>query len=867
MDPSRPQNAGKRATVAFFFDNPFDYFEDEIWKGVSESAESLDVDLLCFVGGNIGPEARTRARLVYDLATPDCVDGLIVVSGSIALCATAREVVSAFLARYAPLPIVTLCSKEPGLPAILSQNASGIDQVIDHLVLEHGRRRIAFIGGPVGHQEAEARLASYHAALSRHGLPDEPALVCHGTFRRDSGARAIQVLLDERHASFDAVVAANDFMAVGAVRALSERGRAVPMDVSVVGFDDVREALECAPPLTTVRQPFRQIGQEGVRRLLAIIRGESVPETTSLPTEMVIRGSCGCSLSDRRATAVTVAPEGLLQATELANRLDGLFPELRASGAGWAEELAQALIAERDGQPAPRFLPALERLLGQNLGRELSLSQWYQIVNAAFDAVQAQAGEDSPALGKARCAALMAIGSRVELAHAMWRTRFEQEFILLERAFLQAGLDEGALERVLRQYLPSLGIRSFFLSRFIDDSMAQASLLMHYDPAGCVLLDSSPGPFPVGELVPGRFTDTHRHAYAVLPIFADEVAIGIALCELGPNSGAVFQLLINQIGRSLRGISLLREVSRHASELETRVEERTRQLKEKEQQLLETAHQAGMAEVAVGMMHNVGNLLNSIGISAEELLSGTARPSGLARANALLMAHQADLPGFFARDPSARLLPEYYTKTTEAVEGARQNLHDEARTLLDRVELVKESIRMLQEYARVGKESAPREEVQVAQVIEAALKLQSSSLSRNRIELRQEIAAVPPIVAERAKLVHTFVNLIKNAIEAMRTTPLGERRLTIELRSGAAGQLMIRIADTGAGIAPENRHRIFSYGFTTKESGNGFGLHTCANYVKQMGGSIAVESQGPGLGASFIIVLKPMPAGGARASE
>jgi signal transduction histidine kinase len=324
---------------------------------------------------------------------------------------------------------------------------------------------------------------------------------------------------------------------------------------------------------------------------------------------------------------------------------------------------------------------------------------------------------------------------------------------------------------------------------------------------------------------------------------------------------------MNQIGRSLRGISLLREVSRHASELEARVEERTRQLKETEQQLLETAHQAGMAEVAVGMMHNVGNLLNSIGISAEELLSGTAKPNGLARANALLTAHQADLPGFFASDPSAKFLPAYYAKTTEAAEGARIKLHEEARTLLDRVELVKESIRMLQEYARVGKESTLREEVQVAQVIEAALKLQASSLSRNRIELSQEIEAVPPIVAQRAKLVHTFVNLIKNAIEAMRTTPLGERRLTIELRPGAAGQLVIRIADTGEGIAPENRHRIFTYGFTTKESGNGFGLHTCAKYVKQMGGSIVVESQGPGLGASFVIVLQPMPADGARAAD
>ena len=216
------------------------------------------------------------------------------------------EELSAYCERYRPLPMCSIAVPSPGIPSVLVDNATGMRDLLVHLVAAHGCRRVAFIRGPEANDEAERRYQVYRDVLGERGLAVDPELVVVGDFQRAAGARAIDVLLDERRAPFDAVVAASDSMALGAIDALRARGLRVPEDVAVVGFDDIEAARFATPPLTTVRQPLHEQGRRAVELLLAVIRGEPVPEQVTLHTELVTRRSCRCAWRgvrrDRRST-------------------------------------------------------------------------------------------------------------------------------------------------------------------------------------------------------------------------------------------------------------------------------------------------------------------------------------------------------------------------------------------------------------------------------------------------------------------------------------------------------------------------------------------------------------------------------------
>src|SRR5690606_4946005 len=185
-----------------------------------------------------------------------------------------------------------------GVNQVLVHDAAGTTELVEHLVGEHGYRRIAYIAGPAASAESQARLSAYEQALARAGIANDPRLVLPGDFTRPGGARAVHVLFDERQVAasdVDAIVAANDYMAAGAIEELVHRGVTVPDRIAVVGFDDVDAAATLSPPLTTVRQPMEQLGMEAVRMVLDLLENRSPEGVRRLPTELVLRRSCGCT--------------------------------------------------------------------------------------------------------------------------------------------------------------------------------------------------------------------------------------------------------------------------------------------------------------------------------------------------------------------------------------------------------------------------------------------------------------------------------------------------------------------------------------------------------------------------------------------
>jgi signal transduction histidine kinase len=326
----------------------------------------------------------------------------------------------------------------------------------------------------------------------------------------------------------------------------------------------------------------------------------------------------------------------------------------------------------------------------------------------------------------------------------------------------------------------------------------------------------------------------------VLPLFARSERLGFAVCELCGADPSAYETLTNQISTVMKLNGLVDEV-RH-----------------NQRQLLDVAHQAGMAEIASGVLHGVGNLLTSVRVSAGELetLAGGRHVEGLARANELLAAHRDDLAGFFAGDPRAALVPEYYARIAEALAAERQRLRTEARALCEAVDLVRDAVRALQAQARDAGDAWLAEPVDVAAVVEGVLRIEQAELERSAIHVHRALAPLRPLRLPRARLVHVVAALVRNAVVTLQEAT-GERRLTVRTAPGP-GVVRLEVEDSGRGLSAADRERVFEYGSRTPTGGRGFGLHTAANSAAQLGGALTADSPGPGRGTTFTLVL-PAP--------
>jgi PAS domain S-box-containing protein len=289
--------------------------------------------------------------------------------------------------------------------------------------------------------------------------------------------------------------------------------------------------------------------------------------------------------------------------------------------------------------------------------------------------------------------------------------------------------------------------------------------------------------------------------------------------------------------------------------------------KEMDVRLLQASRQAGMVEVATSVLHNVGNVLNSVNVSATVLAEGLrgSKVEGLARASALMKTHAADLGSFVTADPAGKLLPAYLTELARVLEAERAAAMKELSSLLSNIEHIKAVVTQQQTYARVAADVV--EDVALAGLCDDALRILGADLAAYGIEIVRTYAPLPVVRADRNKLLQIVVNLVSNAKHALAANDAMAPRLLIETARDEGEMQRIRIVDNGIGIAPENLLKIFNYGFTTKKGGHGFGLHSSALAAGQMGGGLSAESAGTGRGAVFVLRIPSRPHEESRAPE
>ena len=277
-------------------------------------------------------------------------------------------------------------------------------------------------------------------------------------------------------------------------------------------------------------------------------------------------------------------------------------------------------------------------------------------------------------------------------------------------------------------------------------------------------------------------------------------------------------------------------------------------LRYSQQKLLETSRLAGMAEVATGVLHNVGNVLNSVNVSAGLVVEKLRRSkvSKLGKAAALLIERNGDLGDYLTNDPSGQRLPGYLTKLSQYLVEENTQLLSEVDLLARNIEHIKEVVAVQQSYAKV---SGVFENLQAAELVEDSIAMNIGAFERHGVTLERRFSPSPAVRVDRHRVLQILINLLRNAKYALDDVQRIDKRITVSIAPVGEKSVHVVVKDNGIGISPENLALVFSHGFTTRENGHGFGLHSGALAAQEMGGSLRAESLGVRRGATFTLEL------------
>ena len=562
-----------------------DAYDDEFQKQVLVAAErearEQSLDFVAISGGMLGIELQHPKGFVFDLVGPHNVDALLICAHTIGHHVTADQI-AAFVQRYHSLPCVCLGVEIPGMSSLLMDNEVGMYTAVKHLIVAHERRKIAMIAGPTANPEAQARYRGFVRALAEQGMHVDARRMGFGDFNRASGGLAVAEIFDRRGlgvGEVDAIVCANDVMALGALDELDRRGIRVPRDLSLVGFDDLDFARYARVPLTTVRQPVTEQVRHAVRSLAGALHGTALlKRAITFETEFVRRRSCGCNTRSRERVLSWPSPgEAQDFAEVLRARQKNVVANLRqAAHSGfdfvpedWEERLFTAFLQQVAEPEAPALVNCVEDICYALLRRDSSVGTTHDVLlvlrrdalacvhDAAtrgriYDLIQ------EALLVSSDMAAIAQAQQRGELV-ALMGTVAEATAAMLAAPSLDA-LGEAAAE-----HLPRLGIRAGAIALFTEPNRVteESEATLMFGEKG-----RSEGPvrFPTRQIAPCGFLD--GRSAVVVPLGFRGERLGLAALEFGAPDTMLYEELRLVLSSAVTGALLARAVDQARREVE-----------------------------------------------------------------------------------------------------------------------------------------------------------------------------------------------------------------------------------------------------------------------------------------------------------
>ena len=597
LSPTQPSS--KRKTIGVFASQVGRSWGAEFIAGINDAAEEHNVNLVHFIGGkmtSILTSDKNKASYgLYDLAKSDQLDGLLL-TADVAYGTNPADL-KTFFDFYGNIPIVTQSVEIDRASMFIPNNAEGMRSAVRHLIEEHGYKRIAFLRGIHGQIDAEQRFQAYQDELKAHNLRFDEDLVVDGDYTRESGRAAISTLLDERKLRFQAVVAANDSMAFGALEVLQQRGVHVPEDVAVTGFDDLREAQATGVPLTTVRQSFYTAGKHAMETLLKRINGDSVPKVIVTPTQLLVRWSCGCLPENVRQAAVALrdvaktgrlenkreaALRALLNSAGITDRDAELLQFRDAFGRAW-DGFLLTLNSKSSSDDFLKTINAMIELMQKN---GLAPAVWHNVISMmrryALGGITSYTSmlQAENLFQQAR----LLTGELSQRAQAYRRLVLEQqENVLHGFSFSMApAMSMDGIGAAISEHFPAMGIERWYVMFYSDVTAPQSisapppesyNLLFQYEgaqfeiPQKQIVLGT-------GQLVPrGKTPENHRYTAVVMPLSLARNRFGFMWVEMGPRDWEIYVRIRNLVSSALLRVMLVQQKEQAQREVERLLEE------------------------------------------------------------------------------------------------------------------------------------------------------------------------------------------------------------------------------------------------------------------------------------------------------
>jgi len=799
-----------------------------VWSGVAHVAQKLNVNLICFPGKPIestqGFEAQ--ANVLYDLVNTEIIDGLIIWLAGTTFYVN-QEQVKEFCNRYKSLPVVTVGVNVEGIPGVTVDNYHGMYNVISHIAEIHKRKRIAFIRGPIHHQEAEGRYQAYRDVLQAYGLTFDPDLVVTGDFKESGGKLALHELLNRRGANFDALVAASDNMAIAAMKELQARGIRIPEDVSMAGLNDESQGRVISPPLTTGPLHFYEQGCKAAEMALDLLAVRPAPQNVVLPTQLVVRQSCGCpdllvlqanaDTSSSTEHGATEPPRETIL-NEMIATLDLEPTEQNMVKLG---ELFDTLILDIK-ETDRKILPLFSEVLRQSAGTVEEFSNWHAAISIFRRRTIQCLAKTSLANAENLFQQLrVMIGETSKRVQAFNSLQTEKNSKVLSdiNQQLSATIDGQELLDILETALPQLDIPACYISLYEDPDQPTglSRMVMAYNELGSIKLDPSESIFPSRNLIPAQIPiDDRAYSLIVEPLYFRNDQLGFALIEADPKQEEVYEILRGQISGALK---------------------RTRLAKHNIELYNNAVHAHKISEEG-RFLAEQANSLKSLFLAtvSHELRTPLTLIIGMIE---MMLTEEGE---------SLIALPAFYRRDLNSIRKSSQHL---SRLISDVLDLAS---------SHAGELHLTCEPISLESIIQEIMVLSEAIVREKGLVWRVELTPHLPVVwADRTRLKQIILNLVSNAAKF---TEHGEVALVVSCNDK---KVTVKVSDTGIGIPADEQVKIFDE-FRQSErttqrgyGGMGLGLAITRHLVELHGGQIGVSSSGViGGGSTFYFSLPSM---------
>jgi diguanylate cyclase (GGDEF)-like protein len=605
----------KRLTFGLIIDwisgwGDVDYYQTKIISGVADYAKEKDINVMCFVVGRLGsPYEWERSRnLLFNFIHKNHVDGLIVLPTAIGIYGSEEKIIS-MLDDFKGMPIITLNESYGKYHTVAINNYGGMRQVVDHVIEEHNCRRLAFIGGPRSVRESKERHQAYYDSLKDHNITYYPELCFEGNFLFDSGIEAIKYF-KENNLEYDGIICANDNMAVGALTELHKQLGKVPEYLPITGFDDAD--ISKFHGLTTVKQSFYEQAKVSADMLYRLIEGKEVEWINELPSELILRSSCGCVGSvatnafAQLSLSECVTSDKLYQDTkekinielESINKFAGLpeGSEDYKSLLRYENNAIEAFYQEFAHNKVMEFLSNWNSLTFWAILKKLEITFLQDVlVCIRKNVISNMVKKDNLIVADNLFQA-----ASIVICDAVQRTGASSSFLSFVQSDslehlaedLMSNLDWKIQMDALYKFLPEVNIKRGYISIYEErkSPLKSSRLILGFNGEHRAEVGKQGLPFNTLDILPKPLMQdlkTERFNVVVMALHQGDNPLGYGVFDFEDKVNKIYEIVRYNIGVALNGALLVENIKNQAFDLERQVEERTSELSSTNMRLMQ----------------------------------------------------------------------------------------------------------------------------------------------------------------------------------------------------------------------------------------------------------------------------------------